>query len=45
MIVSATTVSSNTDFASVVAYDKAYTEYNWYPGALAPIYTALLENK
>jgi len=32
----------NPDSASVAAYDnKAYTGYNWYPGALAPLYTAL----
>ena len=31
----------NPDSASVAAYDKAYTEYNWYPGAFAPLYTAL----
>jgi hypothetical protein len=31
----------NPDSVSVAAYYKAYTEYNWYPGALAPLYTAL----
>jgi xylulokinase len=33
--------SIKADPASVAAYDRAYTEYNRYLGALAPLYTAL----